>query len=185
MAAMVRIELKSDAWNLAIKRLGSRARLAIPRALNRTADTARTAVTKDVAADMQLLQRDVRNRIVVERADKNRFTAALRASGKRLPLILFGARGPYPSRGRGRGVSVRTPGRRLPHAFLARMRGGHWAGQMGVMQRPGKARTPIYQKFGPSIVQSFTRFQGTAEARALAVLEARMAHEFRFALSDT
>lgn len=182
--ATVRISLRDDGLADAIRRLGRRSQTAIPRAINRTLMSSRTAVTREVAKDMGLLARDVRERIIVDRAHKHKFNASLRASGKRLPLILFGARGPYPSRGRGRGVSVRTPARRLPHAFLARMRGGPWAGQMGVLQREGKGRTPVFQKFGPSIYHAFQKFSGVAEARAQEVLQKNMQHEFRWALSQ-
>lgn len=185
-AATIRITLDISSFNAAVSRLRSRAYVAIPRAVNRTASSARTAVTKDVAADMQLRQRDVRDRIRIEPAHRNRFAAALMASARRIPLILFGARGPEPSRGRGRGVSVRTASRRLPHAFIGVMRGGPWAGQRAVLQRaPGAGRTPIFQKFGPSVVRAFEKHQGTAERRAREVLEKNMAHEFRFALSET
>jgi hypothetical protein len=187
MAARVEFRLDLTQYE-GTEKLAARARVAIPRAINRSIMTSRTQITRDLAGDLKVLQRAVRSRILVDRASRTRFSGALFASAKRIPLVEFGARGPEPSRGRGRGVSSRLPlKRRLPHGFLATMRSGH----RGVFQRVPNAfmrgrsrRQAIREEFGPSISFAFEKFAPAAQAKALEVLGANMAHEFAFAQSQ-
>jgi hypothetical protein len=118
-------------------------------------------------------------------------TARLISSGARIPLIDFSARGPEPSRGRGRGVSYKLAGAggRLPHAFIATMRSGH----RGVFERspggkrrgpkPERSQLPIHEKFGPSIAVVFQHQIPVGEARRAEVLVKNVQHEIEFALS--
>jgi hypothetical protein len=187
--AAARVEFKLDLSQYeGTTGLASRARLALVRALNRTATQSRTPIVKQIAGDLKVTQRAVRQRINIDRASRVRYAAALYASAKRIPLIEFGARGPEPSRGRGRGVSSRLPAkRRLRHGFIATMASGH----RGVFQRtPGKfmrrrpRRQAIREEFGPSIYFAFEKFATVAQARALEVLDKNVQHEFEFALSQ-
>lgn len=187
--AAARIDFTLDLTQYAgTEGLAARARSAIPRALNRTATQSRTPIVKDIAGDLKVVQRAVRQRINIDRATRLRYAAALYASAKRIPLVEFGARGPEPSRGRGRGVSSRLPSkRRLPHGFLATMPSGH----RGVFQRDKRKvmrskprREAIREEFGPSIYFAFEKFAPVAQARALEVLDKNMQHEFAFALSQ-
>jgi hypothetical protein len=123
------------------------------------------------------------------------------ASAKRIPLIDWDARGPYPSRGKGRGVStsLRTSGvtaikargkalgvggstgggrGRYPHAFIAQMRSGH----RGVFQRGGTKRMPIFELFGPSIARVADKYTAAAAARGMDQLRKNLVSEFRYAM---
>jgi hypothetical protein len=114
--------------------------------------------------------------------------ARLKASLKRIPLFDFGAKGPVPSRGKGRGVTVK--GKRYPHAFIATVGSGR---HTGVFQRrpganrrgpaPHRSQLPIYELFGRSIGRVFIKFRPLGHARALEALAKNIQSEFQFALS--
>src|SRR4051812_44359092 len=108
---------------------------ATARALNRSIASARTAMVRAVAQDMGLKVAGVRERSFLYEAAPGHLEASLRFSLKRMPLIEFGAKGPVPSRGRGRGVTYRLGGatKRASNAFIATMASGH----RGVFQRVG------------------------------------------------
>lgn len=165
-------------------RLLENARPAIARALNRSTGSARTAMTRAVAADMGLKAGDVRTRIAVTEATPNNLSTTFYASNKRVPLIDFRARGPEPSRGRGRGVTARIPGGagRYPNAFIATMPGGH----RGVfIRKRGAGRLPITELHGPSIAQSFTKHRDVGIARAKEQLPKNLQSELKFAARQT
>jgi hypothetical protein len=144
-----------------------------------------------VAGDLGVKQGVVKDRIRVELANPDRLRARLYANAKRIPLIDFGAKGPEPSRGRGRGVTVKTGGSRktIPDAFIATMRSGH----RGVFQRvgeggrrgprPGHSQLPIRELFGPSIWQVFKKYENVGLARGREQLIKNLQSEFRFALA--
>src|SRR6185295_6722251 len=100
---------------------------ATVRALNRGIASARTLMVREIARDTGLKSADVRNALPMREATANNLTATLAASLKRIPLIKFNARGPEPSRGKGRGVTYRLTGSRgrHPNAFIATMGSGH------------------------------------------------------------
>lgn len=176
------VVLDTTSTDRAFKRLKEGARPAIARALNRSAGSAKTAMVRVIAADLGLKAGDVRDHVVVKEARPDNLTATFFASGKRLPLIDFRARGPEPSRGKGRGVSARLPGGagRYPNAFIATMGSGH----RGVfVRRPGSGRLPITELHGPSIAQSFRKNVSIGAARAKEQLIKNIQSELRFAMS--
>jgi len=180
--AAVRMAFKTDAVVRAIQQLKGRARPAIARALNRSVNSAKTAVVRAIAADMGLKVGDVREFVTVRLATPDRLNATFHASAERVPLIDFGAKGPEPSRGKGRGVTAKLRGGagRYPNAFIATMRTGH----RGVFQRrPGAGRLAIYELRGPSIWQSFKKNEAVAVERAEEQLAKNLPHELQFALS--
>jgi len=152
----------------------------VPRALNRGATAARTVLVSTIRADIGLKARDVRRRTFIERATRGRLTARVSASRKRLPLIQFRARGPEPSRGRGRGVRAKVPGGagRYPNAFIATMASGH----RGVYRRVRRARLPITELHGPSIGRVFEKHVDVGRARGEEVFEQQLRHEIARAI---
>jgi len=180
--ATTRVTFNTSAVTSAIAQLKARARPAIARALNRSADSAKTAMVRVIATDMGLKVGAVREFVMVDRATPERLIATFRASAERVPLIDFGAKGPEPSRGKGRGVTAKLKGGagRYPNAFIAPMRSGH----RGVFQRKrGVARLGIYELRGPSIWQSFRNNETAAIVRAHEQLAKNLPHELAFALS--
>lgn len=149
--------------------------MAVVRALNRSIISARTVQVRSISKDMGLKQADVRKVMTIGQATAELHVASLTAAGARIPLYAFSAKGPMPSRGRGRGVTYRLPGGRgrAEHAFIAKMRSGH----IGVFQRRGKGRLPIAELHGPSIPKVFEKFTPEARARGQEQLTKNLAHE--------
>lgn len=161
-----------------LEEMGRQAPVIMARSLNRALVSGQTAITKAVAADMGLGQRFIKKEIVVDKATRMKPSVALTIAGRRIPLIGFQARGPEPSRGRGRGVSYRLRGSRgrVPEAFIATMRSGHRGvfkrkgslgrkvhGPRGYVGRGGTARAqggrlPIMELHGPSMPHVFEKF---------------------------
>lgn len=148
-------------------------------AVRRSANSGRTAMARDIAADMRINVTAAKEAIRVGQVTESGDTiqVSLFASAKRIPLIDFGARGPEPSRGKGRGVSARTKIGRYPHAFITRVGVG---GHRGVFQRRGKTRLPIYQLFGASIAHVFVKHSETGMARAKEQLAKNLRSNLRF-----
>jgi Prophage minor tail protein Z (GPZ) len=137
------------------------ARKAIPRALNKTATTARAEAAraiKDAGYGMKIGA--IKNAISILRASDGELIVYIRATGRPLPLIAFGARQVLG------GVSVQVKhGRKvIKNAFIATMKSGH----KGVFQRVdgsrhisrrvrrGGPQLPIKELYGPSIPSQFT-----------------------------
>lgn len=176
------------AIEIGLREFTGRTSKAFVRALNRAINSARTAMVREIAKDTGLKSKDVRDALVMRETGGTHFEVSLSASKKRIPLFNFRAKGPVPSRGKGRGVTYKLPGGqgRLEHAFIATMRSGH----TGVFARtPGKfmagrgRRQAIHEKFGPSLGQVFSKFRSVGIARAMEVFEQNFDHEMDFANS--
>jgi hypothetical protein len=148
------------------------------RALNRAATSGRLVLVQNIAADTGLKSATVRAALTLRDATPARPEARIAASLKRIPLIDFNAKGPEPSRGRGRGVSykLRGGGGRLPHAFIATMASGH----RGVFMRSRSARLPIGEKFGPSLGHVLGKYRPAAITRARESFLTTFRHDMGF-----
>ena len=165
-----------------LREMGRQAPIIVARALNRAQTAGKTATVKAVAQDTGLTQKYVARDLKVDKASRTQLRASLEISGRRLPLIAFQARGPEPSRGRGRGVSYRLPtGRgRIPEAFIATVGiGGH----RGVFKRRTKKRLPISELRGPSIPHVFEKYVPVFERVAGESLVKNLRSEIDFAKS--
>lgn len=184
MAAAFTLQLRTDQAMKAILRLKEKAPNAIARSLNRAAGSARTVMVREIARDIGLKQGTVREQLVTREARPDKLHTTIEASGKQIPLIDLGASGPEPSRGKGRGVSYRNPGRggrvRIPNAFIATMRSGH----RGVFKRVTQARLPITELHGPSLPRVFEKHMPAAIARGEEQLVKNLEHEFKFAMQQ-
>jgi len=174
---MIRGSLDTSGWSAAIDQLGERAGRPVARALNRAAGSGRTLLSREIAEDMSLRVGYVRDRLTLRDAQPDQWRASVTPSGKRLPLLQFGARDVRP-----RGVSARVQGTRTRYrsAFIATMKSGH----VGVFARKGKKRLPIQELFGPSIPHVFGKYLPAAQARAEEQLMKNMEHELQYALRD-
>lgn len=163
---------------------GSKAQRAIVRALNRGILAAETQIGRDIAKDTGIKVSDVRSSLRSKKATLGVPEAKVAAGLKRIPLIKFGARGPEPSRGRGRGVTFKLAGSRgrLEHAFIATMPTGH----RGVFLRAGRqsSRNPkreaIEEKFGPSLGHVFAKYRAAALRRGQQVFAETLDREIAF-----
>lgn len=116
---------------------------AIAIALNRAADRVQAGAIRLIRGSYRIQARELRRGFTIRRAHAGNLEAVVRASGRPLNVIAFGAR---PSAPGGRlpkvGVSVNIKGtrKRISGAFVARISNN---GYVGVFQRKGKARFPI------------------------------------------
>lgn len=185
MTVSMRFKRQTD---VTIGRLRAQAPSLIAHAINRSAASGVLVMTRAVASDMRLKVGAVKAATRLDPATTTRLVARVYAGAKRIPLIEFGARGPMPSRGKGRGVTARTPTRRYPSAFLAKVgRGGH----LGVFARHGKGRSraglpspspalPIHELKGPSIAHVFTKHVAAGIARFREQLPKNLAANFKY-----
>lgn len=188
--ATVTVRFHDDGILTALERLGKAGRTGIARSLNRTATTIEARLARDVAKDTGLRVGVVKDEIRRE-LDVDNGSVRIVAEGRRLPLIAFDARGPEPSRGKGRGVTARSFGgrKRYPHAFIATVKGPLPTGVVspghrGVFQRrAGAGRLPIRQLHGPSIPHVFAKYMPAAARDAGDLLAKNLEHELEFALS--
>jgi hypothetical protein len=156
--------------------------LAAARALNRTGVTARAVMAREISKDIGLAVSKVKDEIKTDQATSANLRVRVRVAGKRIPLIDFGAKGPEPSRGKGRGVSYRLKGGkgRLEHGFIATVGKGH----RGVFMRLGTSRLPVKEKFGPSLPHVFSKYTGIGEVQGGLALRKNLQSELRFALNQ-
>lgn len=172
--------------------------VAARRALRRTASNVRTVMVRAVRTDIGLPASAV-NKEVRQQVDLSNLVATVSVSGRPIPLIAFGASGPQPSRGRGRGVSYRIgqQGRkRIGHAFITRVAGpllsgvvspGHTGvfvrGTLSTRRSAGawSLNLPIRQLYGPSLPKVFQAHIPEGLARAEEQFAKNLAHELRFA----
>lgn len=160
---MLKINVKADISNALAKleRVRDDVReKAIVRALNKTADQVKVQAAREIRdAGYNLKVAKIKQAITIRRASKSELVAVVRASGRPIGLINYGARQLKT------GVSVQVKGGRkvIKGAFIATMPSGH----RGVFVRKGKGhkkvgtgRTawhglPIDELFGPSIPSVF------------------------------
>lgn len=182
-------DLEIKALQKDLEQLGRQAPIVMARALNRAAVSGQTAMVKAVATDTGLAQKNIKREIRIDKATRTTPTVALEIQGRRIPLIAFQARGPEPSRGRGRGVRYSQKGGlrgHIPNAFIATMESGH----RGVFVRSKKnfmkdrpKRHAIDEKFGPSLPHVFEKFLPQFQAAAQESLVKNLRSEISFARS--
>lgn len=173
---------------------------AVRRAIKRTVNSAKVAMSRDIAQDMNLKVGFVKNELktAVTETPGGEFVGQLSVSGRRIPLIQFSAKGanganatnPVPSAGRGRGVSARVGAGRQQYrgAFIARMNSGH----VGVFKRVGSSarksrgawskNLPIIELHGPSLPHVFAKKAEVGLERAREQMTKELQHEIAFAL---
>jgi len=126
------------------------------RALNRTAMMARTQIGRTFSRRIGLRIKDVRQRVILQKASYTNWRSAVAISNKRLPLIKLKAKQTR------KGVTYRQIGSRerilVRHAFIATMPSGH----RGVFRRATSGRLPIRELKGPSLFEVFENAQAEA-----------------------
>ncbi|KVF22932.1 phage tail protein [Burkholderia cepacia] len=159
---MLKLDVRADVKGVttSLNRYIGEQQKAVVRALNKTATQARTAAAVEVrAAGYNIKSSAIKNSFSIQRATRSNVVVVLKATGRPVALINYGAR-----QGKN-GVSVQVKAGRtvLRHAFIATMPNGH----RGVFERTGKQHKkvvrngkvrrsglPIKELFGPSIPQS-------------------------------
>lgn len=175
----------------AFDQLGRRGESALRRALKRTTASVRASMASDIAKDIGLPVGKVRDEMRVS-VSGDELESTISISGRRIPLINFGARGPEPSKGRGRGVSATSEGqrKRYPNAFIATTASGHRGVFIRAKSLARKSRgawsanLPIIELRGPSLPLVFTKHLPDAVSQAQATLMKNLQHELSFAQSQ-
>ena len=173
----------------AVEGLRKKFPFAIKRALKRAGTSARAEMTKLIGADTGLPAKRIKDAVRIDEVGDS--SIAIVVTGRRIPLIDFRARGPEPSRGKGRGVAYKLPGGRGrdPHAFIATMPSGHRgvfkraANSMARKTAKGWSAGPIVESFGPSLVRVFEKFLPEGAIRGQQALLKNLRSEIDFALS--
>jgi hypothetical protein len=124
------------------------------RSLNRTATQARTQTSRELAGRVGLRIKDVRDRVILQRASYRNWRSALTISRRRIPVYRLAARQTR------KGVTYKKERKRvlIRHAFITTMPSGH----TGVFRRRDSGRLPISELKGPSLGQVFTGAQDMA-----------------------
>src|SRR5574343_246122 len=111
-------------------------RVAVMRALNRTADGVKTDATREIRKSYNVTLKALQPAFSIWRATTVDLVATVSASGRPLQLIGFSAR----QTKTGVSVSVKRGARKVvKSALIARMQSGH----IGVFRRQGRKRLPI------------------------------------------
>ncbi len=200
MAAGGLIAIRYDERNLRrisamLAGIPSGMKIAMSRALNRTAAKAKTNVVGQLKGEINVKVAAAKKGIKIVKATRAHWVARLQITGDRIPLVAFGAR---PTN---KGVTYKiTIGKRklARHAFIQTMptRGDDQTrGHKGVFVRKAKAadsegsrknRLPILQLMGPSLGIVFENAPGlAAEAmmRSEFILSRNINNQVNFLLS--
>lgn len=186
---MFDISLENDEQlTIDLRDTSKRVTAAMVRGLNRGVSAGRTVMTQRISHDVALKARDVREAISLLEATAAYPVARIGAGLRKIKLIDFGAKGPEPSRGKGRGVRAKLPGGAgvYPDAFITVLRSGH----RGVFSRvPDVERRsagawsknlPVYELHGPSLGRVFAKYRPEGLARVEEMFIKTFDHEMRF-----
>lgn len=177
-----------DQLTVDLRDTSKRVTAAMVRGLNRGVSAGRTVMTRLIAQDVSLKSRDVREAISLLEATASYPVARIGASLRKIKLIDFGAKGPEPSRGKGRGVRAKLPGGAgvYPQAFITVLRSGH----RGVFSRASELsrrsdgawgkNLPVYELHGPSLGRVFAKHRPAGLARVEEMFIQTFDHEMRF-----
>jgi len=151
---------------------------AMASAINRAAQSGRTAAVKKVRERYYIKASTIREPLKIERASPSSPMAILRAAGRVISLSKFKIRPTAPTPGKPKTVVatvVKGQGGAIQRAFVARMPAGH----IGVYRRKGGPRLPIIELYGPSVPQMVGNEEviRTLEEKAQQTLDERMEHE--------
>ncbi len=182
MLPEIQLRFNTKQAERALAKFGAKGHIAAARALNRAGTTTKTLMSRHVAEDTGIKVGAAKAAIDVQPATEMKHAVRLVIRGAQIPLINFRARGPEPSRGRGRGVTAKLKGGRgsYPNAFIATMPSGH----RGVFQRSTTKkmrnrgnRAAIYELHGPSLVKVFRKYRPAGLVAGMEALEKNLRHE--------
>ena len=145
------------------------------RGINKTANSARTEIVRSLAKLVRIKQKAVRKSIRLDKATYSKWVAVVSLTGRRIPLVYFGARQLKKSVkygiNRGETKKIEYNSENSPvfigkvygisgNAKTAAMYGE--TGHRGVFKRLSKKRKPIIELEGPSLPQVFEGAESVA-----------------------
>lgn len=148
------------------------------RAINRSAESAKTQAGRSVRETYVIKQKDVTSTIKIKKAYPADLSAQIKSTGSALEIMKFKVRAnrPLPTRGKYAVVSVKKGSSKMINgSFVIGMGNGH----TNVFTRVSKKRLPIRGHYGPSIPQMLgnENVVSKVEDKAMEVLETRLEHE--------
>jgi hypothetical protein len=159
------------------------------RAMNRSIGKTKTSMSRSIGSDLRIKIADVKKALKLKNATLSSPFAMFSSSVVRIPLMAFSAKGPEPTKGKGRGVSYRLQGGRgrVPNAFIARMRSGHRGVFVRAKDAAGGKRSkrawsdnlPIIELFGPSIGHIFKKYREAEAILLPAIFDKNFQHELQ------
>lgn len=159
---MINVDLRGDtkAIEKVLRDIKGGTSTVVFRSINRTLTPVRATAAREIAKDMKVKVGTARSALKLVRATRARLTGEVQASGRRIPLIQFGARPTPPgvSYDLGRGRSVARG------AFIKPMPTGY----RGAFRRRSRARLPIVELKGPSVPKVFVAEKISAAMRTVA-----------------
>ena len=148
------------------------------RAINRSAEAARTVGSRLVRKNYNIERRTVLDKIKIKKAYPADLVANIGTKGRPLSVRNFETRAntPFPVRGEYAFVSVKKgSGGTIKKSFVATTKKGY----TNVFTRVTDKRKPLRSLHGPSMPQMYGREEGikAMEARATEILNKRLDHE--------
>lgn len=134
------------------------------RAINKTARSVRTEISKRVRAEVALKASVIKGSVTMTKASRQaKPSAKVGVDAKPIPLKHYAARQVK----KGTTVRVKKKGGRklIKHAFIADKLGSH------VFQRKGDDRFPILKRFGPSVADEVERIGSALEGHIYDTLD--------------
>lgn len=155
------------------------------RAINRAADSSKTAASKKVREEYTVKARDIASKIRVEKASTASLLALVTSTGGVLPLSKFQVRPSNPDPRRKTPIVVRVKkgaGGPIKHAFVAQMANGYvsvFHRVPGERMKSNPKKQKITENYGPSIPQMMgsESVSKHIETRAQEQIILRLEHE--------
>ena len=160
---------------------------AASRAINKTATTIRSKITKLVKKYIPLKLKDIRKKITIRKANRSMLQAIIMVKGGQTPLIKFNAKQTK------NGVTFKLDGKRSKskHSFIATMPSGH----TGVYERRieggkrvnrlsigGNPTSMEGEHYGPSVLSAYLRSDKNIRLDAAKLLEKYTAAQVKLLL---
>lgn len=185
------IELKLEHIEKLEKILGNTPKqipIVLARAINRSAESARTSASRSARETYIIKHRDVISTIKIKKANPNDLRADIKSRGSAIKLINFRVKPnkPQPKRKSPISISVkRGSSKSIKNGFVAQMKKS--SGHVNVFSRLTRKRMPIKGHYGPSIPQmlgneSVIKY---VENKAGETLDTRVVHELKRLLGGT
>lgn len=160
------------------------ANLILGRAINRAATAAKTRASVSIRKKYVTKSEDIKSKIKIIKANRNRLSSQVRVAGPVMPLMKFDVTPSLPDVMIVRARVKKGGMKPVQHGFVRRVTNKKSDGSISTFTnafvRSGKGRYPIRGLYGPSIAQMMGSDEvvNSIENRAGEVLNDRLRHEF-------